>query len=105
TAALRVFEQGLLKLSTLLVIAAFSVAGVALAVVWLHTGRSWRYRGLATATVIVSLALAVTGAARLRPSWDMSENRRNSFSPADEAVLRQISEPLKITVYLAAEDP
>jgi ABC-2 type transport system permease protein len=105
TAALRVFEQGLLKLSTVLVIAAFSIAGVALAVVWLHTGRSWRYRGLATATVMVGLALAVAGAARLRPSWDMSENRRNSFAPADEAALRQISEPLKITVYLAPEDP
>ena len=105
TAALRVFEQGLLRLSTVIVIAAFSLAGVALAVIWLHTGRSWRYRGLATATVVVGLVLAVFPATRLRPSWDMSENRRNSFAPADEAVLRQIKEPLKITVYLAPEDP
>jgi ABC-2 type transport system permease protein len=105
TSALRVFEQGLLRLSTVIVIAAFSVAGVALAVAWLHTGRSWRYRVLATATIFIVLALAVVGAARLRASWDMSENHRNSFAPADEAVLRQIKEPLKVTVYLAAEDP
>jgi len=51
------------------------------------------------------LALAVFGAARLRASWDVSENRRNSFAPADEAALRQIKEPLKVTVYLAPEDP
>jgi ABC-2 type transport system permease protein len=105
TAALRGFEQGLLRLSTVVVIAAFSLAGAGLAVVWLHTGRSWRYRGLATAAVLVGLALAVAGAARLRPTWDMSENRRNSFPPADEAALRQIDRPMKITVYLAPEDP
>jgi hypothetical protein len=35
----------------------------------------------------------------------VSENRRNSFAPADEALLRQIKQPLKVTVYLAPEDP
>jgi ABC-2 type transport system permease protein len=105
TSALRVFEQGLLRLSTVVIIAAFSLAGVALAVAWMHTGRSWRYRLLAMAVIFAVLALTVVGAARLRSSWDMSENRRNSFSPADEATLRQIKEPLKVTVYLAPEDP
>src|SRR5207247_659279 len=41
----------------------------------------------------------------VRTTWDLSENRRNSFSIADEAALRQIKEPLGITVYLAPEDP
>jgi hypothetical protein len=45
------------------------------------------------------------GAAGLRTSWDLSENRRNSFSPADEAALQRISEPLHVTVFLAPEDP
>ena len=45
------------------------------------------------------------GAVRLRTSWDLSENRRNSFLPADETALRQIREPLRITVILAPEDP
>jgi hypothetical protein len=42
---------------------------------------------------------------RIHASWDLSENRRNSFSPADEAALRQIKQPLRVTVFLAAEDP
>lgn len=105
TAALRVFEQGLLRLSTVVVIAAVSFAGCALAAVWLHTGRGWRYRVFASAIIVMALAVIAVGAARLRPSWDLSENRRNSFAPADEAALWQIREPLKVTVYLAAEDP
>jgi hypothetical protein len=43
--------------------------------------------------------------ANLRTSRDLSENRRNSFSPGDEAVLRRIDQPLKITVFLSPEDP
>ena len=35
----------------------------------------------------------------------MSENRRNSFPAADDVALRQISQPLKLTVFLAPEDP
>src|SRR6185295_4969129 len=100
-AALRVFEQGLLRLSTVIVIAAFGLSGFALATAWLHTGRSLRYRLLATAIIVaVTLAIAASGA-QSRSSWDLSENRRNSFSPADEATMRQIHEPLRVTVYLS----
>jgi hypothetical protein len=55
-------------------------------------------------TVVMASAI-VTAAAWLRPSWDFSENRRNSFPPADEAALAQFREPLDVTVYLAGEDP
>jgi ABC-2 type transport system permease protein len=105
TAALRVFEQGQLRLSIVIVMLAFSLCGFVLAAIWLHTGRGWTYRLFATAVVAVALAAVVIGAGSLRPSWDLSENRRNSFSPADEATLRQIREPLLITVYLSPEDP
>jgi ABC-2 type transport system permease protein len=105
TAALRVFEQGLLRLSTIVVIAALAIGGFALAAVWLHTGRTWRYRLIATSVVVITLAAAAIAGAALRSSSDVSENRRNSFPPADEAALRQIKEPLKVTVYLSAEDP
>jgi len=104
-AALRVFEQGMLRLSTVIVVAAVGLSGFAMATVWLHTGRSLRYRLFATA-IIVTVALAVASfGARLRSSWDVSENRRNSFSQADEAALGQIHEPLRVTVYLSPEDP
>lgn len=105
TAALRVFEQGLLRLSTMVVITVLSIAGFALAAVWLHTGRTWRYRFIATSVVMITLAAGAMAGAALRSSLDLSENRRNSFPPADEAALRQIKEPLKVTVFLSAEDP
>ena len=57
---------------------------------------------LATA---VALALFMLGANSARASWDLSENRRNSFSRADEAALRQIRQPLRMMVFLAPEDP
>ena len=105
TATLRFFEQGLLRLNVLVAMLTISVAGFALATVWLHTGRTWRYRLVGTAMLALVLALLMGGANRLRGSWDASENRRNSFSRADEAALRQIQQPLKITVVLAPEDP
>ena len=105
TAALRFFEQGLLRLSTTVVMLAIVVAAFALAAVWLHTGRALRYRALSTVAIAALLAVVMFSAANIRTSWDLSENRRNSFPPADEAALRQIRDPLTITVILAPEDP
>ena len=84
---------------------AISIAGFALATIWLHTGRTWRFRLIGTTSLALILAVVVIGANGLRSSWDMSENRRNSFSRADEATLSQIHQPLKITVVLSPEDP
>ncbi|HKP73195.1 MAG TPA: ABC transporter permease subunit, partial [Pyrinomonadaceae bacterium] len=105
TAALRFFEQGLLRLSTAAVMLLAGVAGFAVAAIWMHTGRSLRQRALVTAGLIVVLAFVIFGAGGLRASWDFSENRRNSFPPADEALLAQIQQPLGVTVFLAPEDP
>jgi ABC-type transport system involved in multi-copper enzyme maturation permease subunit len=105
TAALRSFEQGLLRLNALLVIVLLSVTAFVLAAIWLQTGRPIRTRLLATLLLLVAAAGVVWGAANLRRSWDLSENRRNSFSAQDEATLRQINYPLKITVFLSPEDP
>lgn len=105
TTALRSFEQGLLRLSTVLVISAISVTGFGLAVIWLPTGRHWRWRALATACAVVLLAGMTLGVMGWRTSWDLSENRRNSFPATDEALLRQIREPLHVMVFLAPEDP
>jgi hypothetical protein len=104
TAVLRVFEQGLLQLNTLIVIFAASLAGICIAAAWLRTGRNWQARALTTLVVILLTVAIGIAASHLRPNWDFSEDRRNSFSPADEAALRQIREPLHVTVYLSAED-
>ena len=105
TAALRVFEQGQLRVSTVLVLLAVGVGGFALAAIWLPTGRGWRFRVLGSVDVLAAIVFVALLGSLVRTTWDMSENRRNSFSISDEAALRQIREPLHITVYLAPEDP
>jgi ABC-2 type transport system permease protein len=105
TAALRFFEQGLLRLSTTIVMLVLIVSAFALASIWLHTGRTLRQHLLRTLALLAVVAAVISGAAGLRRSWDLSENRRNSFPSADETALRQIQEPLHITVVLSPEDP
>lgn len=105
SAALRNFEQGFVPASTMVVIFAISVAGFALSAIWLHTGRTYKFRLAASACLLLVLVLGVAGATRLRKSWDLSENRRNSFPPADELALREIRQPLLIQVFLSPEDP
>jgi len=105
TATLRFFEHGLLRLNISVVMLAFSIAGFAVAGIWMHTGSTWRSRLLKTLTLALMLALLIVGANGVGASWDASENRRNSFSRADEVALSQIQPPLKITVILSPEDP
>ena len=105
TAALRSFEQGLLRLNALVVLVLLSFAAVALAGIWLQIGRTIRFRVVFTAILLVVVAGASWGAAHLVRSWDLSENRRSSFARADEVVLRQIKQPLQITIFLSPEDP
>src|SRR5262249_32727320 len=105
TAALRVFEQGQIRLSTAMVMLVLSLGGFAVACVWLHTGRPWRSRGFGTGIIVLMIGVAASAGAWLRPSWDLSETRRHSFSRADETALGQIRQPLRVTVFLAAEDP
>lgn len=105
TAALRFFEQGLLRLSTTIVMLVVIVSAFTFAAVWLHPGRTLRQHLLATLALAAVLAAVMFGAAGMRTSWDVSENRRNSFPSADEAALRRIQAPLQVTVILSPEDP
>jgi ABC-2 type transport system permease protein len=105
TATLRFFEHGLLRLNILAAMLAISLAGFALTALWLHTGRGWRFRLSGTLALAVLLGFVIVGANTVRASWDASENRRNSFSRADETALKRIQAPLRITIVLAPEDP
>ena len=105
SSALRVFEHGELRVATVLVLLTLGAAGIALAGVWLREGdallrRIWRVVAVTAAAAILCFVFA-----SLRASRDVSEDRRNSFPPADEAALSRIAEPLHVTVYLAAADP
>ena len=105
TAVLRSFEQGLLKVNAVAVILAVSLAGFVFAANWLRTGRSKARKALLTTPLLIVLSLVCFTSTGVLKSWDMSENQRNSFSRVDEATLRQMEDRLKITVFLAPEDP
>jgi ABC-2 type transport system permease protein len=105
TAALRVFEQGELQLSTALVMLTVAIAGFCLAAIWLSERDPVSTR-LRLTLLLAAVAAGVVAVESLpKAAWDLSENRRNSFSESEETALRQIREPLRVTVNLAAEDP
>ena len=103
--ALRTFETGEVRLAIILVTIVASVAALLLAVVWLHPGRRRRDLTLRTIAIIAVAGMLVVVAARVRGSWDVSEDRRNSLPPADARALGSVRAPLRVTVYLAPEDP
>jgi hypothetical protein len=104
-AALRTFERGELRLAVVAVLLGASLAGFAFAALWLDPFRSLQARvALSVALVAVTLCGAAL-AAGSRAGWDLSEDRRSSFPRADEAVLKKIAAPVRVTVHLAAEDP
>jgi ABC-type transport system involved in multi-copper enzyme maturation permease subunit len=105
SAALRVFEHGELRVATVLILLTLGLGGLAVAAIWLQEGRRVVVRASRFLGVVATVALLCVVFARIRTSFDVSEDRRNSFPPADEAALRRIVQPLQITVYLAAEDP
>ncbi|HET6978429.1 MAG TPA: ABC transporter permease subunit [Pyrinomonadaceae bacterium] len=105
TAALRSFEQGLLRFSVVVVIVILSCAAFVLAGIWLNIGQTIKIRLLTTLALLIVTFGAVVAGANLRASRDLSENHRNSFSTVDETALRSINQPLKITIFLSPEDP
>ncbi|HZF11621.1 MAG TPA: ABC transporter permease [Thermoanaerobaculia bacterium] len=104
-AALRTFEHGELRLSTVAVLALLSLAGFAFAALWLDPFRPLRRRATLSAALLVLAVGAAALAGASRSGWDLSEDRRNSFPRTDEVALRKIELPVHVTAHLAAEDP
>jgi hypothetical protein len=93
------------RLDVVLIALALVAAGLGLAAIWMRIGVAVRrrvYESIALGTAAMSVIVAC---AFITPSWDMSENRMNSFSEADERALAQLRTPLAIEVHLAPEDP
>ncbi len=99
------FQHGLIRLDITLIAIALIATGLGLAAIWQRIGVPTSRRALESIATIVIAALAIAAASTARPSWDLSENRVNSFSIADEQALRSIQDPLRIVVHLAPEDP
>jgi ABC-2 type transport system permease protein len=105
SSALHSFEQGLVRAGATAVLLIVGTAGLVLAGIWLAPGtRPWRRRIASAAVVLAAAILSVLGASS-RDSWDLSEDRRNSFPVADAAALQRFRQPLHVEVHLAPEDP
>jgi hypothetical protein len=105
TAMVAGFQHGLIRLDVVLVAVALIAAGLVLSAIWLRSGVPTRRRTWESAALAVLTSVVIAAAALARPSWDVSEDRANSFSRADQAALAHITAPLRIEVYLAPEDP
>lgn len=103
-AMLRRFERGLLSFDAVAgsVVVCLLLLWIAAAFLDLRASARVRAVRVALAAVLAIAAFAFIPSDR---SVDVSEDRRNSFSPADERLLRGIDAPVTIRVHLAAEDP
>jgi hypothetical protein len=102
---LQAFRQGLVRFDVLLAASIIIGASLAIAALWMQLGLPMR-RKLTQSVAILGVAAVLGFAVSFaNPSWDVSENERNSFDEAEEALLEGITAPLNIKVYLAPEDP
>jgi ABC-2 family transporter protein len=105
TQTLRSFEQGLLSAGLVLGIAAVICGLAALASVWLPPGTLLQMKLLRSVPCVLGTVVALAIASQIGASLDVTEDRRNSFSVADEKLLGTLRLPLVVTVNLAPEDP
>ena len=105
TQTLRPFEQGLFSVGTVIGILAAIAGFSALAAVCLHPGVAFRTKLTRSVLCVAATGIVLTLAAQVRTAVDVTEDRRNSFPAADQRALRELREPLVITVHLAPEDP
>jgi ABC-type transport system involved in multi-copper enzyme maturation permease subunit len=105
TALVAQFQHGPVRLDVVLIAVTLTGAGLMLGGIWMRLGVAVRRRTMESMALGALTAAVILACRLVHPSWDTSENRMNSFSRADEQVLRQISEPLTIEAHLAPEDP
>ena len=104
TVPLRTYEHGLFSLPQTLQTLLIAAGLLALCVVWLHPGRPIVRKLSYSAAVVACTAVLVVLVAPIQVYSDVSEDRRNSFNPADERALQQMTESLTITIYLSPSD-
>ena len=105
TQVLRTFEQGLLSAGLVLGIGAAMFGFAALANVWLPPGVQVRDKVVRSIAWILVVALVLGLATQIKLTFDVTEDRRNSFPAADQHLLTSLARPLVVTVHLTPEDP
>jgi ABC-2 type transport system permease protein len=102
--ALRRFEQGLWSWPHALALLSIGLGAAAVAVQWVEPALTRWQRIRRTLVVVLGVALLVSPLEWARAGVDISDDRRNSFSIADEAALRRMDLGLTILVHLERED-
>jgi ABC-2 type transport system permease protein len=105
TQVVRGFEQGLLAFDLVAGVLIVAAGFAGLAAIWLPPGVSIRHKWMRSGLCIALAAIALAAASQIRATRDVSEDQRNSFSPADQAQLATLTAPLAIAVHLSPEDP
>ena len=105
TQTLHVFEQGILSAGLVLGIAVAIAGFAALAAVWLPPGVAPRTKLVRSFGCMAAAAILFAAVSRIGLAADVTEDRRNSFSAADQRALAALAKPLMVTVHLAPEDP
>src|SRR5258707_950390 len=105
TQVIRTFEQGLLSASLVGGVVVAICGFAALAAVWLPPGIAVRQKLMRSAVCVGAAAVALLAVAQIKASADVTDDRRHSFAIADANQLGRLTEPLAITVPLAAEHP
>jgi hypothetical protein len=102
---LQVFRRGLVRLDLMLAAAVLALGSLVLAAIWMRLGTPLRRKLAESIGAVCITAVLAFAASFARPSWDVSENERNSFGARDTALLSRITAPLRIEAHLAPEDP
>src|SRR3954447_25146814 len=105
TQTLRPFEQGLLSSGLVLGIVGVIGGLIALASVWLPPGIPTHEKLRRSLPCIVAVTAILGVSTQVGWSIDITEDRRNSFTVADQQLLATLGLPLLIRVQLALEDP
>jgi ABC-type transport system involved in multi-copper enzyme maturation permease subunit len=105
TQTLHAFEQGVFSAGLVLGIVAAILGFAALAAVWLPPGVALRTKLMRSLACVAVTAAVLAGASQVRLAVDVTDDRRNSFSRADERLLATLRQPLTATIHLAPEDP
>lgn len=104
-AVLRAFERGLFRVDVVHVIFVLTCLALAITIILLDLGARLRSTIPRVVFVLLVAMLAASYGATRQTSYDFSENQRSSFAPSDVRALQSIREPLRMTIWLSAEDP
>jgi ABC-2 type transport system permease protein len=106
SALLRAFENGEIRVSSILIASLVALLGVWVAAIAIEAGNeTWRRATRSVAAVVIVAAVMFMIPVLVHASADVSEDRRTSFPEDTERALRAIHEPLRLDANLGPEDP